>query len=39
MTILNYEEKYAKQVYDLFVEFRNEEDFFKEMTYEEFCGH
>lgn len=39
ISIIKYEPKYAKAVYDLFMEMRNEEDFFKEFTYEEFCNH
>ena len=37
--IVKYQEKYQEQVYNLFVDFRNEEDFFKEFTYEGFCSH
>jgi ribosomal protein S18 acetylase RimI-like enzyme len=39
INIIKYEEKYSKQVYDLFMNFRDEEDFFKEFTYEGFCAH
>ncbi len=34
----NYQEQYSKQMYDLFCEFRDEEDFFKVLTKEEFEG-
>ena len=37
--IIKFEEKYSEQVYNLFMNVRDEEDFFKEFTYEEFCGH
>ena len=35
----NYEDKYSKAVYDLFMEVRAEDDFFKEFSYEGFCNH
>ena len=34
--IIKFEEKYSEQVYYLFMNVRDEEDFFKEFTYEEF---
>lgn len=37
--IVKYEEKFSKQIYDLFVNVRDEEDFFKEFSYEGFCAH
>ena len=37
--IIKFEEKYSEQVYNLFMNVRDEEDFFKEFSYEEFCGH
>ena len=39
MQYINYDSKYQKQVYDLYCGFQKEEDFFKAMSYEEFCGH
>ena len=38
--IVKYQEKYQEQVYNLFVDFRNEEDFFKfEKLYMRDTGH
>ncbi len=37
--VINYEKKYSHQVYELYCDFRNEEDFFLEYTYEAFCAH
>ena len=34
----NYEDKYSKAVYDLFMEVRAEDDFFKEFSYEVFVA-
>lgn len=34
-----YNESYNKAIYDLFMEVRDEDDFFKEFSYEGFCNH
>lgn len=39
ISIIKYEQKYVKAVYDLFMEVRDEEDFYKGFTFEGFCNH
>ena len=39
MKYVNYNSSYEKQVYELYCDFQKEEDFYKAMSYEEFCGH
>ena len=39
MEIIKYDSSYEKQIYDLYCDFRAEDDFYKEMTFEEFSGY
>ena len=39
MEFIKYNDSFKKQVYDLYCDFQKEDDFYKQMTEEEFNGH
>lgn len=39
MDIINYDAKYQKEMFEIYKDFRDEDDFFLVMDFEQFCGH